>query len=122
MGRVTPGKEKNQSVTNSPVPLTSAVVVRSLSPTEADKHLPVRLRGVITFHDHAANKFFFQDRTGGIYLNNMGLGYDVVDGDDVQVEGTSAAGDFAPLLEVENFRVFGKSPMPPSRGHFQKLK
>ena len=95
-------------------PLSSAVAVRSLPPSEADKNLPVRLRGVITFSDPSVG-IFVQDRSGGIYLNPMGLKYDVVDGDDVEVEGTSAAGAFAPLLQIASIRVVGRAPMPASR-------
>jgi len=47
--------------------LTTAVEVRSLSALEADRHYPVKLRGVVTFYDEALYSRFVQDETADIY-------------------------------------------------------
>src|SRR5438477_2078138 len=47
--------------------LTHAEEVRRLTPDEAAKGYPVRLRGVVTM-DAPAPDFFVQDKTAGIYV------------------------------------------------------
>ena len=46
--------------------LRFAADVRRLSPEQAGKHQPVRLKGVVTFHDGALFSRFLQDETAGI--------------------------------------------------------
>lgn len=49
-----------------PAELRTAAEVRRLTPEQAEKGLPVRLRGVVTFHDGALFSRFVQDDTAGI--------------------------------------------------------
>src|SRR5206468_3043796 len=48
--------------------LRTAAQVRRLTPQQAEKHVPVGLRGVVTFYDEALFSRFVQDETAGIYL------------------------------------------------------
>jgi hypothetical protein len=50
--------------------LTTALAVRNLSVTEAQKQLPVRLTGVVTFFDETLFSRFIQDNTAGIYIRD----------------------------------------------------
>lgn len=74
--------------------LTSARQVRELSQDEAARGYPVRLRGVITFHDWEIG--FLQDATGGLYIRNADP--DVRAGTEVEVEGFTARGRTLPIV------------------------
>src|SRR4029079_11487139 len=59
-----------------PVPaavLTSVASVHRLSPQEAARKFPVRLRGVVTYADPVLKDAFVQDATGGIYVTTQNL-------------------------------------------------
>ena len=51
--------------------LRSADQVRRLTPEQAEQHLEVRLKAVVTFYDEALYSRFVQDETAGIYLNEL---------------------------------------------------
>ena len=94
--------------------LTRTVDIRSLSPEHADRHYPVRLRGVITYVDAAWNMMFLQDATGGIYVEAKGAPA-VVAGDLVDVNGASGAGNYAPQILSATVERLGRAPLPPAR-------
>src|ERR1035438_614733 len=53
----------------TPLPeLQTAEQIRQLTPEQAARHYPVRLRGVLTFFDQGQFYRFFQDDTAGVYL------------------------------------------------------
>ena len=76
--------------------LTSVRQVAELSPAEAARGYPVRLRGVITFHEPTWYLNFIQDATGGIYVRNFDPA--VRPGTEVEVEGFSAKGDILSII------------------------
>ena len=94
--------------------LTNVVQVKRLSPKEAERHHPVRLRGVVTFFEWNPGWQLFtatlQDETGGI---SFSPGRTVADalklkpGQQVEIEGVSAQGQFAP--EVRGSPKFGSA-------------
>ena len=106
--------------------LTNVVQVKRLSPKEAERHHPVRLRGVVTYFEwnpdwqlYMAN---LQDETGGI---SFSPGRTVVDalklkpGQLVEIEGISAQGPFAPEIRGPGkfgspvrAKVLGAAPDP----------
>src|SRR5688572_25795938 len=49
-------------------PLRTVGEVRRLSPEEAAKGRPVRVRAVVTYYHHDWEMLFVQDPTGGIYV------------------------------------------------------
>jgi len=83
-------------------PLTSVSQVRALSPEEADRGLPVRLRGFITYCDPAWYQTYFHDGQHGIYIvvrNDAPLYGKLDSGDEVEVEGITGRGDFLPVVK-----------------------
>ena len=48
--------------------IQTAAQVRGLSVQQAQRHDPVKLRGVVTFFDETLFSRFIQDQTAGIYL------------------------------------------------------
>ena len=74
--------------------LTTVKQVRELSQEEAARGYPVRLRGVLTFHDWDIS--FLQDATGGLYVRNADP--DVRAGTEVEVEGFTARGRTLPIV------------------------
>ena len=93
--------------------LRTAAAVRSLTVEEAQKHRPVRLRGVATFYEENFFSRFIQDETAGIYLSSSGVPpIHLVPGQLVEVTGTTEAGEFAPIIVPQNIRVLGEQPLP----------
>ncbi|MEI6075084.1 MAG: sensor histidine kinase [Verrucomicrobiota bacterium] len=74
--------------------LTTVRQVRELSQNEATRGYPVRLRGVLTFHDWEIS--FLQDATGGLYVRNTDP--DLRAGTEVEVEGFTEGGRTLPIV------------------------
>ncbi len=102
-----------QAVT--PAPLRFADQVRQLTPEEAEQHLPVRLKGVVTFFDQGLYSRFVQDETAGIYLNELTNGPALVPGQLVEVEGQTGAGEYAPIVIPKSITVLGRGTMPTAK-------
>jgi hypothetical protein len=97
-----------------PLPtLTSVRQVRDVTPEQAAKGYPVRLRGVVTFCEATYDLgMFIHDATGGIYVK-LGEGTnDFNAGDDVEIEGQSGPGDFLPVVLAEQVKVLGRAALP----------
>jgi signal transduction histidine kinase len=96
--------------------LTSVRQVREISPEQAAQGYPVRLRGVVTFCNAWADVgMFLQDDTAGVYIK-LGEGTNLSAGDKVEIEGSTAPGDYVPMVLVENMRVLGRAALP-AAGH-----
>ena len=88
--------------------------IQSLSKEEATRHLPVRIRGVVT---SVAPSFFHfmsvQDETRGVFIQlTSSIKSDTVVGQFCEVVGHTDAGDFAPIVVAEDVIVLGKGAMP----------
>jgi PAS domain S-box-containing protein len=96
-----------------PAVITNVAAVRSLTPEESFKNLPVRLTGIITyfFDDRAC---FFQDQTAGIFVGNGSVGPHLSPGDLVTVEGTTDSGEYAPIVQPSKIEVLGHTNLPPA--------
>ena len=106
--------------------LTNVVQVKRLSLKEAERHHPVRLRGVVTYFewnpDWQLYTAILQDETGGISFSPGRPGPDVLKlkpGQQVEIEGVSAQGPFAPevrgtakLGTAVRVKVLGTVPEP----------
>jgi len=93
--------------------LTTAAAVHGLLPADAGLGHPVRLRGTVTFYDPTWRTLFVQDRTTGIYVDLRGRpAPHIRSGEEVQVDGASAAGDFAPVVRAARITVLGPGTMP----------
>ena len=98
-----------------PPVLTTVEQVRRLPMEEAAKAYPVRLRGVITYRAQGRTLLFLQDATGGIYVHPDGLPAAMKSlgpGAELDVEGVSAAGRFAPFVQATGGRLIGLATMP----------
>jgi len=95
--------------------LTRAEQVRQLTPEEAARGYPVKIRGVVT-NDVPAPDFFVQDATAGIYVEgSVSPSFSHHWGDLIEVEGITGPGKFAPVIREQKLRVLGKGTLPATR-------
>ena len=98
--------------------LERASDIRALSPKEADRGLPVRLRAVVTYYDAVQTDLFIQDASAGIYVE---LKRAVVkpdglwQGQEIELTGVTASGDFAPEVVKPRIRILGQGVLPTAR-------
>jgi signal transduction histidine kinase len=104
---------RQSSAGPAPVPLSPLRQLREVSPEQAAKRLPVRLRGVVTFCDARVDLgLFVHDSTGSIYVK-LGEGTNNINaGDEVEIEGRSGAGDFVPVVNAERVTILGRDALP----------
>jgi signal transduction histidine kinase len=101
--------------TNPPV-LTTARQVHQLTSAEAERSLPVRMKGVITFCDEGIGQLFVQDETGGVFVEIQGdYGFRMRKGQQLEIEGVSVPGGFAPDVAPRKIRLLGEAPLPLAR-------
>lgn len=94
--------------------LTTAAAVRSLSAAEAEKHYPVKLRGVVTFYDDSLFSRFVQDETAGIYLQTTDS-LALQAGQLVEVVGVTGSGEFAPVVMPSSVTAVGDGIIPTAK-------
>ena len=103
--------------------LTTGAEVHTLKPEEAAAGLPVRIHGVVTSTDR--NGGMVQDTTRGVYvcgLRAMPGSADLRAGDCVEVEGMTARGTFAPMINCSAVRRVGHESLPkPIRPTWEQL-
>ena len=107
-------------------PLTRIAEVRQLPRVQADQALPVHVRGVVTGRRNLEN-LTIQDDTAGIgvdfvaaRIRHLWRGEDgilgqVCVGSEVEIEGISSPGGYAPLILPVSLRILGTQPLPPPR-------
>ena len=100
--------------------LRTAEEVRRLSPAEAERHYPVRLRGTVTFFDQripTAAFRFVQDETAGIYFypQTAEENTNLATGQLVEIEGLTGQGEFAPVVEARSIKILGEGKFPAAR-------
>ena len=90
--------------------------IRELSPSQAAWKYPVHVHGVITTLWRDYKSLFVQDETAGIFVASPGVAIDADwhVGDEVEVEGISGPGGYAPIIEATSLKVsrHGKLPEP----------
>ena len=105
----------------APAVLTRAAQIRALTPQEADKGLPVRLRAVVTHYDPGWNDLFVQDATGAAYVA-VDRPLKILQGQLVEVTGTTGRGEFAPIVRKPQIRIIGRGRLPsPRRVSYEEL-
>jgi len=107
----TPGQLQGQR----PRALTTVRDVRALNPDQAGQARPVRLRGVVTVLSGWKSSFFFQDATAGISVDRTSDSPELQSGQSVEIQGVTAPGMFAPIINAESLTVLGVSKLPPAR-------
>jgi PAS domain S-box-containing protein len=96
--------------------------VLGLTPEEASRGYPVRVRGVVTYYDAEWCMLFVQDATAGIYLQCRSHGFTPEVGQWVEVRGSTAPGEFSPIIDRPELRPLGKGPLPPPKAiSFEQL-
>ncbi|MGC9944483.1 MAG: sensor histidine kinase, partial [Verrucomicrobiota bacterium] len=91
---------------NKPPYLTNVRQIRLLTPNEAQKGIPVKLHGVITYYDARSNDLFVQDATAGIYVVlNTNVCDRLAAGQSVEIAGITDVGDFAPVVKANAMRL-----------------
>ena len=94
--------------------LTLVKEIRSLSPAETARGSHLQLKGVVTALSGWKNSFFVQDATGGISVDRKDTA-DVRAGDEVEIDGVSGPGLFAPIVVADGVRVLGRGRLPAAR-------
>ena len=104
---------------SEPRPWTCAEV-RTLSREQAAKHLPVLVRGIVTYiQDKRA--LVVQDETDGLYIMARESQFDPKTQSDVQVgslvevRGISVPGGFAPVVYADSLQLLGSGVLPPAK-------
>jgi signal transduction histidine kinase len=116
------GVNRGTAAPGDPPSFTTIAQVREITPEQADKRYTVHLRGVVTFSDWNADRgLFLQDQTAGIYVGLPSAG-DVPVGEEVEVDGTTAAGDFVPMIHATQIKKLGLKPLPePHHDSYEQL-
>jgi len=102
----------------APLPeLQTAEQARQLTPEQAARHYPVRLRGVLTFFDESQFYRFFQDDTAGIYLfpSDALTNAAPTTGALVEIEGQTSPGEYAPTITPLRVKLLGAGTFPPAK-------
>ena len=102
-------------------PLTEARLVRVLSAEEIVRQPPVRLSGVVTFHEPETGLTFVQDGPAGTAIEAgipSRLPAEVRAGVRIEVEGVVAQGSYAPVIAGRagaplTVKVLGEAALPP---------
>ncbi len=93
--------------------ITTAAAIRRLTPEEAARGYPVRLRGVVTYADPEWHSVFFQDQTDALFAATDQLG--LHSGQLVELTGQTDPGNFAPSVVNAAFSILGSTNLPPPR-------
>ncbi len=104
-----------EATTNQPLAvLTNAAAVRALTPEQASKNWPVRLRGVVVLSE--VTDVTIADDTGGIFISvKLPVTVALRMGDVIEVEGVSDPGKFAPYICGSKITKLGHTNIPDPR-------
>lgn len=106
-------------------PLTPIGKVRLMSREETGRGLPIHVRGVVTWRNGRHN-LTVQDETGGIWIDfvearsrHVWHGDNTVldkasEGMEVEIEGRTDPGGYAPMILPSNLRILAAKPLPPA--------
>ncbi len=93
--------------------LRSLAQVLSLTDEEGSQGHPFHLRAQVTLYSPKDDWLFLQDGSNGIYANCKKTCHDLRAGDWIEVDGATAHGEFAPVINLLTLKVIGNSPLPP---------
>jgi signal transduction histidine kinase len=95
--------------------LTTSAEIHSLTAEQAARRIPVMVTGVVTVAEPTwKGKFFVQDSTGGVFVNNTN-NPSPVPGDLVEVSGVSNPGGYTPDILSPQWKKLGKVPLPKAK-------
>jgi PAS domain S-box-containing protein len=95
--------------------LHTAEQIRRLTPEQAALHYPVKMRGVITVFDQSLYTRFLQDDTAGIYIGDNTNLPPLKPGQEIQIEGVTYPGEYAPILMPSQIEVVGTNELPAAK-------
>jgi len=95
--------------------LTTVQRVRGLSAAQANLRYPIHLRGVVTYYNTQWRHFFFQDSTAGIFVDSAGQPDGLHAGQEVELNGITDSGDYAPIIVQPRVASLGKGHLPTPR-------
>jgi signal transduction histidine kinase/CheY-like chemotaxis protein len=98
--------------------LTTAAAVHGLTPGQAKRRYPVRLRAVCVVCFADWHGFFANDGLTGVYVETKDqalLTDRIHPGTMLEIEGVTGPGEFAPIVDQALLRVVGNGPIPPAR-------
>ncbi len=100
-----------------PEVLTRIARIRELSLESARNHIPVHVVATVTYSD-LPDDLVVADSSAGIYVNWKNESHlRVTAGDLVRIEGTTAPGLYAPVIEAARLEVIGRAALPAPRRH-----
>src|ERR1035438_4091781 len=117
----------SRAVDNTLPELRSSEQLRRVPAEQAERHYPVRLRGVITFFDQRIPTKayrFIQDDTAGIYfyMDPEIASQTLKPGQTVEIEGETGQGEFAPVVVAHHIQILGEGKFPePKQVSFESL-
>ena len=107
------------SETNLPT-LTQVEQIRRLSLSEAQKHYPVKFRGVVLDYSRLPT-LFVSDGTNGIFVR-IASNQVFSQGQVLDVDGVSDGGRFSPVIIPTSLRIIGEAELPAPRDvSFQRI-
>jgi signal transduction histidine kinase len=92
--------------------LTTAAQVRGLTPDQARRHYPVRLKAVVTYFDPVAGDLFLQDSTGAVYVKWSPELPRTEVGTVLDLQGATTFVDFAPDIANPRWTAIGRAHPP----------
>src|SRR5450432_4314021 len=92
--------------------LTTVAQVRALTLAQARQRYPIHLKGVITYRAPEYQVTFFQDETAGIFVWIEQSDLQITVGSQVEVDGNTTPGDFAPSIDHARILVLGRAAWP----------
>lgn len=113
-GAANPSKARpqNQKQQQGLPVLTTVERVRGLSAAQANLRYPIHLRGVVTYYNTQWRHFFFQDSTAGIFVDSAGQPDVLQAGQEIQLNGITDSGDYAPIIVQPHIEPLGKGSLP----------
>jgi diguanylate cyclase (GGDEF)-like protein len=97
-----------------PAELTSVSAIRVLTSNQAREARPVHLKGVVTVVSGWKSSFFFQDPTSGISVDRLTAVPELHSGEEIEIQGVTGGGQFAPIINAKTVTVLGKGTLPPA--------
>src|ERR1035441_5625345 len=96
--------------------LTNAADVLSLSAAQAAHRINISIEGVVTAAEtNWGGRFFVQDSTAGVFVDNSSGTPQPVPGDVVAVTGTGHPGGYAPVVSRPHWKKLGTAPLPEAK-------
>ena len=112
----------NRRTPDVPARITSMSELRKLGRDAATRHIPVQVRGVLTYADPAWRNGFIQDKDDALYVDLEPSQKELHSGQWVELTGRTSPGGFAPEVIHSTIRVLGPANLPaPARVDLEDL-